>query len=490
MLGLAAGEVAGWLLALGDPAAVSARLMTVALGAGLVLYLRRAVSRSPFVFDAADAQLLCAAPLDRAWVALDRLARYWLRGVLIWAAGATVLAYAIHEAARQRPLTLPRLAPIVLHGFGAAIAVALLQLGLQSLTWAAGAWRLRRDMQPRYLRVLPVAVTVSWLGWGVLALPGSSGDLLLALASFPLWRPLQGAAGAAFGVAGSIPWLAGTALAAGLATLGLATLAAAARELNLARAAQESAMEGRVAVARQAGLTDLAQGLRRQVRQGAYHSPTRLEGWTGARALVWKGLLQASRGAHLTSLAWGAVLAGIGAGLALPAGLGARLLPALTLGMLVAQRAPKGLRRDLGTGWLLAQVPRPWWQILLGSLALPVAGTLVGVAAGIAGGAAVGGVSPLSTLALLVLLPASLLAAALGDTVDLVRSNQSNLAASGQLYPAGMLGMVLGMLGVGGPLGLWWCVGGAAGLALGLAAGGLLDLALLKAAVWFHRRRL
>jgi hypothetical protein len=291
--------------------------------------------------------------------------------------------------------------------------------------------------------------------------------------------------GTAFDVAGSSSWLGGTALTAGLNVLGLATLITAARELNLARAAQESAMEGRVATARQAGLTDVADDLRQQMRQGAYHTPTRLAGWTGAGALLWKGLVQVSRGPRLKTLTWGAVLAGTGAGLSLPTGIGARLLPTLVLGLMMAQRAPERLRRDMSAGWLLAQVPHPWWQLLLGNLVVPVGGALLCVAAGTAFGAAIGGTSLLSALTLLILLPGSLLAAALGGAVDLLRSNQ---ATSGQLYPVGTLGLILGILGVGGPLGLLWGVGGTAGFVLGLAAGGLLDLVLLKAAVWFRYR--
>ena len=143
VLGFAAGGVASVLLALGDPSAVSSWTATVALAIGFVLDLRRAVSRSPFIFDPTDAQLLCATPLNRRWVALDRLPRHWLKLVSVWMAGATVLAYAIHEAARQRPLTLPGLVPIVADGFKAALVVALLQLTLQTVAWAAGAWRLR-----------------------------------------------------------------------------------------------------------------------------------------------------------------------------------------------------------------------------------------------------------------------------------------------------------------------------------------------------------
>jgi hypothetical protein len=488
VLGLAAGEVAGWLLALGDPATVSAWLATVALAAGLVWDLRRAVARSPFVFSAADAQLLCATPLDRRWVVLDRLARYWPKVVLIWTAGATVLAYAIHEAARHRPLTLPGLVPIVWDGFGAATVVALLQLSLQSLAWVAGAWRLRRDTHPRIVRAFPAAAAVLWLGWSALASPGDARGLLHALTTFPALRPIQAAGAAAFGVPGSAPWLAGMALACGLAGLGLAMLAAASHELNLARAAQESRMEGRVAAARQAGLADVAQDLKRQARQGAHHPPTRLKGWAGVGALVWKGLVQAGRGAHLQTLAWGAMLVASGAGLVLAEGFAARLLPTLALGVLVALRAPEGLRRDLGVRWLATQIPRPFRQILMGSLALPLGGMLSGVGLGVVVGAAFGGVPPPSALGLLALLPVSLLAASLGGAVDLVRLNQSNLAGASQLHPPDTLGMILGMVGVGGPLALWWGVGGAAGLALGLAAGVLLDLVLLEAAVQFYRQ--
>jgi hypothetical protein len=205
VLGLAAGGVAGVLLALGDPPAVSSWLATVALAIGFVWDLRRAVSRSPFVFDPADRQLLCPTPLDRRWVALDRLARYWPKVALIWTAGATVLAYAIHEAARQRPLTLPGLVPIVADGFKAAIVVALLQLALQSVAWAAGAWRLRRDADPRYVRVLPAVVAVLWLGWGALIASRTTQGPLQALATVPLLRPLQMGAAAAFGVQKALP---------------------------------------------------------------------------------------------------------------------------------------------------------------------------------------------------------------------------------------------------------------------------------------------
>jgi hypothetical protein len=488
VLGLAAGGVAGVLLALGDPPAVSSWLATVALAIGFVWDLRRAVSRSPFVFDTADRQLLCPTPLDRRWVALDRLARYWPKVALIWTAGATVLAYAIHEAARQRPLTLPGLVPIVADGFKAAIVVALLQLALQSVAWAAGAWRLRRDADPRYVRVLPAVVAVLWLGWGALIASRTTQGPLQALATVPLLRPLQVGAAAAFGVPESVAWLGGVALACGLVLLGLAVLTAASSELNLARAAQESHLEGRVAAAREAGLTDAVRDLQQQARQGAHRAPTRLMGWSGAGALVWKGLLQALRGPRLKTLAWGLVLAGTGAGLTLAEGFSARLLPALTLGLLVAQRAPERLRRDLGVRWLLVQVPRPLWQILLASLGLPAGGTLLAVGVGVIGGSAFGSAGPLSGLAVLALLPMSLLAAALGGAVDLMRLNQSTMATASQLYPTGTLGLILGVVSVGGPLALWWGVGGAAGLLLGLIAGALLDFVLLQAAVWFYRQ--
>jgi hypothetical protein len=159
----------------------------------------------------------------------------------------------------------------------------------------------------------------------------------------------------------------------------------------------------------------------------------------------------------------------------------------MALGLLVSQRAPERLRRDLGAGWLLLQVPRPFWQLLLGSLALPAGGRLVAVALGTIGGGVLVGASPASTLVLLALLPAGVLAATLGGAVDLIRTNQNNLAA-GQLHPPGMVGLILGLIGVGAPLGLWWGVGGGAGLALGLAAGGLLCLGLLYGAGAFYRQ--
>ena len=513
VLGLAAGEVAGWLVQMGDPATVAADLTAIGLAAWLLVELVQTTRHSPFVFSQTDAQRLCPTPLDRRAVALDRLARRWPLMGLLWAVVATVLAFAVSEAGRTDDMTLLELLPLIASGGRAAALVVPLQLGGQAASWAAGAWRLQGDRAHPRLRWLSWILGGIWLTWAIPAIndDANMGATVATLARVtPLW-PLRRVTAAAYPTSDGVFGPAGLALALGAAVAGLSALLWASRTLNLARAAQETQLKSRARISAAGGFRGHAHELRQQARQGASRPPTRLPSplaltgsasGPGSGALLWKALLQALRGPWLNAAGLGLGVAGLAAAWVLSTDLGLRVGFVLMLAALVSQHAPAPLMQGLSVHWLARQVPAPAWQLLWAHLSLPVAAATVAVwlGAGIAsaGYSAVSGTvsgigsgigpNPIMALTLALLAPLGLAGAGLGGVVDMLRLNDSGRLLSGQLAPPGVLGVVLGALALGGPLGLWVWLGGAPGLGLGLVAGLAIDLALTLAAVVLYKR--
>jgi hypothetical protein len=357
-------------LPFGSAVSAAAGLGAWGLLAVFLYELYRATRRSPFIFSEADAHHLCTAPLARGPVALVWLLTAWIqRGLPIYAV-SVVIAYALVQALAPKPLTTGDLPFYLVAGFRMVLVIIPLYLGLLSVAWSAGAWRLRSARERINLR---------WLAPGIVILFAGLYLALGAERSLVILTPLAFFVRAGLGLA---PWLSGLGLALVVGVLGMALLWFAAREMSLARAAQETRDLEALRAARLTGRLDLAGELADQSRLRVGAAPSRIPAGPRALALVWKNAVQMVRRANATDgLVWLAT-AGLAFGaLALP-GWGAQGWAVLLWMLLVIQTSIQPLRKELSRWWIFRQLPIESSRRSAAVLALPVVKTwLAGLAA-------------------------------------------------------------------------------------------------------------
>lgn len=348
---------------LNTPLTAALTLSEIAFGTLIVLDLYATSRRSPFVFSEADSHLLCQTPVDRPIVAIIWFLVSWLeRGLFLWPV-AVVLGYALVEARSPTELSLVDLPSYLLAGWRILIIVILLHLGAQSLSWSVGAWRLKGKDERISLRwsapVLAVALIGGWfltrLGGGLLS------HIWYWLVGFPILSGL-----------GSGSLIAGLGLSLGWAVLGLSVLWLTSREMNLARAFQESHGQEARRAAILTGASDLGRELRQRERLGIGRKPSRLPARPGITALVWRNMIQRWRTFTLgQAIPWLGIL-GLTLGLILVSDWGSRgWFFALWL-LLTGARVTYSLRMDLGHWWLMHQLPSQMEYIFVMDMVIPL----------------------------------------------------------------------------------------------------------------------
>ena len=389
-----------------------------------------------------------------------------------------------------------------------------MQWGLMALAWAWGVLRLARDRVRRWWWLGPVA-----LGVGLLLLLVNSGIATGLLGGFfhgtasvvlaPLVFPV--AAGYGFslfgGAGGMATWIPGLLAGLGWGLVGSLALGLAARPLNLGRAAQESSGRAASEAAAQAGNVQAAAEIALRQRLGTGHTPTRLAGRPGGRALVWKAALSWQRQGGWRLVGPLLVLFLAGSGMVLAPDWGTRAWALLAWMVTVEQFAARPLVSDLRI-WplfrglpvttrrvLLSEMALPWALVLLAGLAALAFCAVLGPglmstlktvlsatsAAALPGGAGINGgladtvaVGAPEGMWMGLLLPGAALSCGLAAAVDVLRSARSSRLLTGQAPMPGTTGVIIAALCCGlAVLAVHFGGGGAFGYLLGsLVTGG------------------
>jgi hypothetical protein len=422
----------------------------------------KASRRSPIRFTEDDAYLICQTPASRRAVTLAWLAGQWPPVGVAAGALAVTLGFGVVEAGSPAGLTAADLPGYLLAGVRIVSVTLPLHLGLTSLVWALGVYRLTSARQMPRFYLLPLLLSVLLLVGLVSTSVPDQGigfavvELLAPLAHSP-WTnflsPLAFPLQAGFGLA---PWGAGLLVAALGSLLCLGFLAWLAGDLNLSLAAMESRFTAAQLSNWRASYAQPAGQFKQPNRLGSGRQASRLpvrEGWW---ALVWKDVLQTSRSSWLSQL--GALLA----------------IPLLSLGALtlndwgvrawlvllwvffVGQLATYRLRNDLALWSIFRQLPLPAGRLILVDAAIPLAITTLLSWLGLFVGVKLGGELLLAVI-LGLLIPSLAVNAALAAALDTLRlGNTASLLAADAPQP-GLLGVLIGavVIVLAGML-AWW----------------------------------
>lgn len=414
-----------------SPVAAAALVGVVALLALFLVELFQATNRSPFSFSDEDALHFCTSPIDRRPVCLEWLLEAWVRSELAVGAVSVVLAYSVVETLAAEPLTLADLPMYIFSGARMILVAAPLYLGMKSIAWTAGAWRLRGMVEPVNIRWISLALLI-FLAAGLFLL---SPQLFLT-GLYPLTLVILAGLGQA-------PWGAGLAAALLLTTVGLAALWRVSEQVSLARAAQEARERRAVAAAIFTGNTEIAQELRQQKRLRSEQTPSRFPTGSGVTALLWKNAVQALRRAQVSDILPWLGLFGLALTFALLPNWGTRIWSLVMWVLLAQQQMIRPLRRELARWWLIRQLPFRSEVSITAMLALPVVRVWLGGLAGFGTALLFGAELPLEIFWLyLVTVPCIGLAAAW----HILRQAKTQELIAGRIPDLGLLGVLLGVL--------------------------------------------
>lgn len=306
-----------------------------------------AARRSPIRFDEDDAALLCSTPVSRRAVAFTRLLGEWFRtGVAFWALAVTLGFARAEIAVGGKPAWAD--APLYLaDGMQFLLPVLLLQAGMLALVWAFGCLRLVGDRDRRDFPAYPLLVGLA-LGAGWITSAGA-GNVLAALIA-PVMSPIFTGAG----LSGAFP---GLVIALGWVLLGMAALYLSAPRLNLSRAAQETVSVSAASAAAVTGNRQVADNLKLKERLKGGHAPSRLPAGPGAPVLVWKQMIQFTRGLTLGKVYNWVIVFGLSMGLVLAPDWGTRAVAGLFWILQMQERLSEPLRADLRQWFFFRALP-------------------------------------------------------------------------------------------------------------------------------------
>jgi hypothetical protein len=330
-----------------------------------LLELYQASRRSPFVFSEADSYILCLTPLNRRSVVMLWFTIAWLgRAMILWP-GGIVLGYALYEAQTAVEFAFSDLPYYILSGMRMLAVIIPLHLAVQSLAWAAGAWRLqgKRDL-PTLKWSAPLLLI---LFAGSFILTAQTGIAAFTSWTWPLHFPIQAGLGDA-------PFLVGIFAAIILAFAGLSLLAAAAPTISLARASQETRSRESLHLAMLTGDASYSQELKQRERLGASRKPARLPARSGPASLLWRNTIQAQRTVSIGKLVNWLVIFGLGLGVLMTQDWGGRAFIASFWVAAASQQAAESIKKDLKKWWLLRQLPVSSYQTLIMNLLPPGVG--------------------------------------------------------------------------------------------------------------------
>lgn len=432
MLALIASAVARGLLLIapGQPALAAAVILAAALFVWWAYTLIGAARRSPIRFSAEDAVLVCATPISRPGVVFTWLFSEWfLSGVPFWGLGV-VLGFSLSEIALAGADFWKNLPTYLSSGLRFFPPAVLLHLALLTFTWALGCWRLQANQERKRLAWVALAVLLVILAGGGHAF--QAGEAAFGPAQL-LAAPFLAGAGLRAALPALLPALAG-------ALLGPLALWAAARRVNLSRAAQETE-SSHGALARLVLDSDAAEtaALKSRLKKG--HAPARLPARPGGAALIWKNAIQLSRSLTLTQVMEGGLIFSVALGALFAPDWAARSLLALYWIVNVNQQTSRRLRKDLSTWFVYQSLPltarqRLWMEALPDVIGV----SLLSWAALAVAQAAQWVTAPWTAYLALPLLIAVLAATA---SLDVVRQTRAEHLFTGNIPTSGVLALLL-----------------------------------------------
>lgn len=440
------------LIAPNTPGPAAVRIAAVPLLGWWLWTLFGAARRSPVRFSSEDAALVCLSPASRPSVIFSWSLSDWLLSAVPFWGLAVVLGFALTEIALGGKDIWENLPVFLANGVRFFLPVLLIHGGLFALMWALGCARLQANIDRRGMIFVPVAIGA------LLAAAVLSG-------SIPhLPAPPELAPGAYLVLLGvGLVWL--------LAGIGL--LYAAARRVNLARAAQETEFSSSVMAATMLGNTQTAESIQLKQRLGAGSPPIHLPSGSGPAALTWKQGVQALRGRSLKRAFDWLLIFGLFLGALVAPDWGSRSMVILFLSINVHKKTTERLQNDLSY-WPLFQplplAPAPRLAAELGPGILLV--TLLGWGAlALVRLAGLANLPP--GLAVLVPLLAFILAGA--AAYDVIRQAKAEHLLLGQTQAPGVVAVLLSILALAINVFLLTATGAhPAGIALTLAANALL----------------
>ncbi|MGE5224368.1 MAG: hypothetical protein ACM3PY_18170 [Omnitrophica WOR_2 bacterium] len=398
--------------------------------------------RSPLIFTEEDATILCQSPVDRRSVTLAWLAGDWPeQNLLVWAI-AVILGFAILDAA-EASRTAADIPFYIFSGLRAISIVLPLALGLLELAWSLGIARLRRDRDIPALRI------------GVLALAGllclgllfsGNGALLTRLSASPVRLALEPLAYPLRSAFGLQPWSPGLAVSLAWVLVGTACMLVLAKELNLSRAAQESAGRayrlnlfpffGSMPVEAMTGTRAVIFASKRP----AGRAPSRLPPIADAGALAWKDIVQTLQAPSGAVFAW--ILAIVLAlGFLLPDNWGVQVWSLLFWMILVYRQSTRRLESDLRQWYIFRQLPFASGSAILFDLS----GSVIAFTISTWVAAAMTAIfHPAAfTSGLLALAPLTVAAIAAAAAFDVVRRSKTPELLAGNVPSPDLLGSIL-----------------------------------------------
>ncbi len=423
-----------------NPVGVSVCIECLALAIWNLFTVKTISSRSPMVFSENDASLVCQTPLNRQKLVFRWLWMPWFKNAVLFWLLALTLAFSVAETSLHGSIT----SDVVFSYFGYGLRHLLffipIHLGIYSLQWALGVFRLQGSARRNWVIIpaiivalLPVALVI------VSALHIEPTRFQSLIHFFSGWLS-----------SGFSDSLAAMNLWPGLifAILALIILFILSKNFNLSRAAQETSDLALLNTAARYGFTDFINEKRAQKRMGIGHKPSKLQAKPGNAIFLWKNTIQSQRSFHWQSMLPWLKVVGIAAGLSLLPTLWTKLLACLFLVLQVSPLLIPRLRCDLQCWMILNQLPVKRSKILLfdllNDLPLVFLLCLIGLV-----------LNTLFTHAFswstLLFLPGVLLSIAFSSAYDILKRSKSDLLITGNVASTGSQGMILGTIGAAIP---------------------------------------
>jgi len=288
-----------------NPGGAAIFLMTVLFSFWMVYGIWRSQRRSPVVFSEQDGYLICQTPVNRREVTFRWLLMPWLKSAVPFWLLAVALGFSIAEVVMPGPRSANGLFVYIGFGFRAWMIFLPVHLGLYSLQWAAGIFRVRVSGEQRWLAWVVIPVSILFFSFLSIITFGSAMVIPSQVEFSPYAGILSWGSGSSLlrSMSGLLPlWI------IAFAAVGLIVLVSGG--FALSRAAEETREAELISSAYQYGFAAYAEQLRSEQRLRGAHAPSRLPAPAGAGMLVWKDMLQSLRSLGLGSvLRWGWIFA-------------------------------------------------------------------------------------------------------------------------------------------------------------------------------------
>lgn len=463
-----------------NPSASATFIMTLVLTVWSLVTYWLALKRSPVVFSEEDAVLICQMPLNPRLVVLRWLPMPWLKSAIPFWLLAVALGFSLADIAlAPGAMTANRLFAYIYSGLQAWLVILPHHLTLYILIWVVGIWMMKKE---RWWPWLSMAVMV-FLVFFILSLSAMGYNLDMRLPAFvyvvirTLVYPLQ--AGFSQGVLSQAIL---SAWAVSVVSFLILTLNSA--DFSTSRAVQETHELHTLGMLARYGHTLIVQEMRIKRRLGVSRRSVWMPSWAGARALIWKDVLQ-----YLRSFDWGdffnlvfifITMVSIASFPVLSNHILLVAVWAIHTGKATALR----LRNDLSRWSVMRQLPISRQRLILFDLATTCMLVLMVSLAGLGASAAISAI-PFSSLALL--LPGMIAAVAGSIAFDVIRKSRSSMLLSGNAPEVGALGILLGVICAEVPVWLYTMVPDTHRLGVAFLVSVLLGAAALNLAISAYR---